>query len=618
MRTSTQVSDKNEDNDLNIKERGQGKTKPVEESDNLEDEVNKTEGLDTCDNLEDEVNKPEPLDTCDNLEDEVNKPERLDTCDNLEDEVNKPERLDTCDNLEDEVNKPERLDTCDNLDDKVNKTERLDTCDNLNDKANKTEHLDSCDNLEDEANKPERLDTCDNLEDEVNKPEPLDTCDNLEDEVNKPEPLDTCDNLEDEVNKPERLDTCDNLEDEVNKPERLDTCDNLEDEVNKPERLDTCFNLEDEVNKPERLDTCDNLDDEVNKPERLDTCDNLDDKVNKTEPLVSCDNLDDEVNKTERLDKFGNLEDEVNKTELEQNKIKHLTKFFQTFLFVTVCEFLGNGLIHASDCFFGASKNVLVVGAFVSFLGYILKFVCKIFCANVSTAQLMFGKVALTMSESGIFFLITGIILSLIRTIPLKLRKIVQVLLVVSVACVFFAYLHMPMGTIRLEDITPGTILIHPRPPVISSFRVLYYHLEIVVDIDYKNENITVIGLQTPPDKQFWLKFWDKSSSGKAKIVNFERKFNDIKNCYYRKPTDSNGTIERAQDAYDTQTIDGKKIEYSLGTFNCEHFASYCENGTAVSAQVEEILAVTRSPIIAIGCYDVLVLFVYLCLYQFW
>ena len=344
----------------------------------------------------------------------------------------------------------------------------------------------------------------------------------------------------------------------------------------------------------------------------------------RTSTQVSDENEDNDLNikelgqgKTKPVEESDNLhvEDEVKKTELKQSKIKSLTKFFKNCQFVTVCKLLGNVLIHASYCFFGASKTVLVIGAFVALLGSgcILKLVCKIFCANVSTAQLVFGKVVLTLSQSGIFFLITGILLSSVHTIPLKLLS--EALVVVSVTCVFFAYLHMPMGTIRLEDITPGTILIHPRPPVISSFCVLYSHFEVVVDVDYENEIITVIGLQTPPDKQFWLKLWDISSSGKAEIIKIKKKLKDVKHCYYKKPTDSKRTIERAQDAYEKQTINEKKIKYSLSRFNCEHFCSYCENGTAVSNQVDEILEVTRSPII--GCYDVLVLFVYLCLYQF-
>ena len=302
--------------------------------------------------------------------------------------------------------------------------------------------------------------------------------------------------------------------------------------------------------------------------------------------------------------------------------IKSPFVLFSIGIFLYFCTLLGNALVEASYSFFTSGLNVLGVCTFVSLLGHFLKLVCKIVCKNICTPLLVIGTIVLKMLGFGTFLSEMGIILLIIGTILLMLGKIVlvvsKILLVVDIIVAIFmlvCFLFFVPRTIRLEDITPGTILKHPRFPNMPSWCVVYYHHEIVIDVDYTNETFTVIGLQTPTDKQFWSKLWDICSAKKAEIVEKKQTFKDIaKNCKFEKVPNSKIAIERAENCLQTQEINGITVEYSAAFLNCEHVVNYFKTGILESAQVDKFHAFIQSR--SVDYSDILVVFfcLFVCL----
>ena len=108
-------------------------------------------------------------------------------------------------------------------------------------------------------------------------------------------------------------------------------------------------------------------------------------------------------------------------------------------------------------------------------------------------------------------------------------------------------------------------------------WRPIYNHYEVVVDVDFQNETITVIRLEGSQSNIGML-----GSSKKHIIVEMTKRFNEIKiNTKiekYEECLDNNEVVERAKEALRTQTINGEEIE-KLVNLNSKHFANYCKTG---------------------------------------
>ena len=105
----------------------------------------------------------------------------------------------------------------------------------------------------------------------------------------------------------------------------------------------------------------------------------------------------------------------------------------------------------------------------------------------------------------------------------------------------------------------------------------------LVSSIDLIKDKIKFIELQQGTGR----------SCAKPYVIETEISLEEVKRCYriekYYKDEclDDKEVLARARHALETQcTMEGKKIEYDVCNYNCEHFVNDCKIGVAVSNQI--------------------------------